>query len=65
MKIEDPLRSDVGGDRIPAGGVHHALRFTGRSGGIEDIKRMFGIERFGRTFIGGFLHQVVPPVVAT
>ena len=64
LQIEHPLGGQVGAHRIAAGGVHNALRLAGRSGGVEDVERMLGVERLGRALVGGVGHQLVPPVVA-
>ncbi len=64
FQIEDPFRGEVGADGIAAGGVHNAFGFAGGAGGVEDVKRMFGVERLGRAFVGGIGHQFVPPVIA-
>src|SRR5919201_4507517 len=65
LEIEDPLRRYVSADGIPAGGVYHAFRFAGCAGGVQDVERVFGVQRFGRTdppFL--FPHQLVPPMIA-
>ena len=64
LEIEYPLRGDVGADGIAAGGVHDALRFAGGSRGVEDVKRVLGVERLGRTLVRGCRHQLMPPVIA-
>src|SRR5579862_7028462 len=49
FEVEDPLRGDVGADRVSAGGVNDALRLAGGSGGVEDVERVLGIKRLGGT----------------
>src|SRR6185312_15589097 len=44
VKIENPFSGDVGPDRISAGGVHYALGLSRGARGVEDIKRMLGVE---------------------
>ena len=39
--------------------------FAGGAGGVKNVERMLGVERFGRTNVGSFGHQLVPPVIAT
>ena len=64
LQIENPFRRDVSPDGISASGVHDALRLAGRAGSVENVERMLGIERLGRTLIGRLRHQLVPPVIA-
>ena len=64
LKVEYPLCGDVGADGISAGRMHDTLGLSGCSRGVEDVKRVLGVERLGRAIIGGFRHQLMPPVVA-
>src|SRR6185437_3036873 len=48
---------------ITAGRVNDALRLSGRARGIENIERMFRIERFGDTFRRCFLQLLMPPAI--
>src|SRR4051794_27977101 len=47
LDVENPFCGDVSTDRIAAGGVDDALRLTGGSRGVEDVKGMLGVERLG------------------
>ena len=51
-------------DGVAAGGVDQALGFAGRAGGVEDVERIFGVERLGGALGRCVGDQVVPPVVA-
>src|SRR6185503_8784730 len=64
VQIEDVLRCDVGLDRVAAGCVHQTFGFAGRAGGVEDVERIFGVERLGRTVCGRVIDDVVPPPVS-
>ena len=64
FEIEYPFCGEIRGDGISAGGVNHALGFAGGAGRVQDIKRMFGVERLGGTVIRSFGHELAPPVVA-
>ena len=65
LQIENILRSEVSPDRVSAGGVNDSLGLPGRTRRIENVERMFGVERLGRTIVGSFGHQLVPPVIAS
>ena len=41
-----------------------ALRLAGGAGGIEDVERIFGIQRLGGALGGRVGHEVVPPAIA-
>ena len=43
--------------------MENAFGFSGRTGGVEDEQRVFGIEGFGVVGGGGFGGEVVPPKV--
>src|SRR5258706_11493844 len=64
FEVEDPLRCEIGADRISAGGVDYAFRFAGGARRIKDIKRMLGVKGLGGTDVGGFRHEFVPPVIS-
>ena len=64
FEVEDPFGGEVGADGVAAGGVDDALGLSGGAGGVEDVERMLGVERFGGAIVGGFGHEIVPPVVA-
>src|SRR5437870_6008630 len=64
FEIEYPLGGEISGDGISAGSVDHAFGFAGGAGRVQDIKRMFGVERLSGTVIRSFGHKLVPPVVA-
>ncbi len=55
---------EVGLHRVAAGGVDQALGLAGGAGGVEDVERIFGIQRLGRALGRRVGHEVVPPVVA-
>ena len=63
-KIEDVLGRDGDAKQIAAGSVKNALRFAGRSAGVKDEKRMFAVERLGRTIGAHIFDFAVPPNVA-
>src|SRR5207302_11399353 len=63
LEIENPLGGEVGANGISASRVDQAFGLSRGSRGIEDVKRMLGVERLGRTNIRSFRHQLVPPVV--
>ncbi|CCK16116.1 hypothetical protein BN136_2126 [Cronobacter universalis NCTC 9529] len=52
-------------DQIAAGGMQYAFRFTGRAGGVEDKQRIFGVHLHRLMMRAGFLHQLVPPEIAS
>ena len=64
LQIEDILRGDVGLHRVAAGGVNQTFRFSCGAGGVEDVERIFRIQRLGRTIGRGIGDQFVPPAVA-
>ena len=63
-QVEDIFGGEVGLHRVAAGGVDQALGLAGGAGGVEDVERMFGIERLGGAVGRGRRDQVVPPDVA-
>ncbi len=63
-EVEDVLGGEVGLDGVAAGGVDQALGLAGGAGGVEDVERIFGVERLGGAVGRGGGHEVVPPVVA-
>src|SRR5581483_1143005 len=66
LQIKYQLRGDVSADGIAAGGVDHALGFTGGARGVKNIEGVFGVERLGGTDrVGLARHQLVPPMIAT
>src|SRR6185312_10748657 len=48
---------------VAAGGVQHALRFAGRTGGVHDVQGVLGVERLGRVLGRLPVDDVVPPDV--
>ena len=64
-QIKNIFRREISSHRVAAGGMHHALGLAGCSRRIKDVQRMFGIERFCRTLIGSFRHQLMPPVITS
>ena len=49
LEIEDPLGSESRSDQVASSGMEDALGFARRSGGVEDVKGMFAIDRLGGT----------------
>ena len=64
MVVEDVFKGGRGIHQITAGGVQHALRLTGGTGGIKDKQRVFRVHLGWLVLVAGFFHQVVPPQVA-
>ncbi len=64
MVIEDIFKGSGGVDQITAGGVQHAFRFAGGTGGIKDKQRIFGIHRDGLMLAAGVSNHIVPPQIA-
>src|SRR5271170_4711505 len=64
LEIEHPFCRDVGADGIATCGVDDAFGFSGRARCVENVERMFGVERFGWTFVRDRSHQFMPPVIA-
>ena len=60
FEIEDVFRGDVGSDHVPTVNMDHAFRFARGAGRIEDIQRMFCIQRFGLADRFLILQPVVP-----
>ena len=44
--------------------MQHAFWLTGRTGGIKDKQRIFGVHLFGLVFRAGFFDQIAPPQIA-
>src|SRR5579864_4102788 len=65
FQVEDPFCGEISADRISSSRVDYAFGFSSRAGSVEDIKWMLGVERLGRANVGGFRHQLVPPVIAS
>src|SRR6185312_5200361 len=63
FEVEDPFGSEIGLDGVASGGMHDALGFSRGAGGVEDIKRMLGVEWLGGANVGSFRHEVMPPVI--
>ena len=63
MTIENHLVGIGGENKVSTGGVHDALGFSGRAGGIEDEEGIFGVHPFGRAVCGGLGHFLMPPEV--
>ena len=64
MIIKDIFKGQRRVHQITAGSVQHAFRLTGRTGGVENKQRIFGVYFFRLVLIAGLLNQVVPPQVA-
>src|SRR5690348_6618150 len=62
--IEYPLHAQDGAQKITTRGVLHALRFAGRTGGVEGKQWMLGINPFRLARIALVLDKVVPPDIA-
>ncbi|KAF5054275.1 hypothetical protein DSECCO2_389690 [anaerobic digester metagenome] len=58
LDVEDVAGGVVGSDRIPAAGVHDALRGAGRTARVEDEERVFRVHRLRRAVGCGTGHQV-------
>ena len=59
--IEDVFGRGVNADQIAAGGMQDSLRFSGRAAGVENVKRVFAIQRDGGTIKIDMLQFFVPP----
>ncbi len=55
--IENQLMRKRNINHVSARAVQHALRFSGRAGGVEDKKRVFGIHLFARAVGRLFVHH--------
>src|SRR6185312_7126485 len=56
FEVEDPFGGEIGLDGVAGGGVDYAFGFSSGARGVEDIKRMLGVERFGGANVGGLGH---------
>ena len=65
LEVEYPLGRGVGADQIPTGRVHDALWLACRTGRIEDVEHVLRVHPLRLTDVGGSLHQLVVPVVAS
>ena len=61
--IEHCFMSECGIDQITAAGVQHALGFAGRTGGVQNEQRIFGIHDFGYTALYLPVNQIGVPVI--
>jgi hypothetical protein len=59
LQVEGPLHGQDGVQQIAAGGVLHALRLAGGTGGVEQEQRMLGIDPFRFADIGLIRHHVI------
>src|SRR3546814_1135514 len=50
--------------QVAAGGVQHALRFAGGTGGVEDEQRVFRVHALGLAGVGLAVDDGVEPAVA-
>src|SRR4051812_47116905 len=50
--------------QVAPGGVQDPLRLGGRARRVEDVERVLGVQRLGRAFLVGRLHDLVVPDVA-
>ena len=64
-QIENVFRGRVDSDQIPAACVQDAFRFPGRTTGIENVKRVFAVERGRRAFGVDIFELAMPPDVAS
>ncbi|SAF30017.1 Uncharacterised protein [Enterobacter cloacae] len=64
MVVEDVFEGGCRIDQITAGGVQHAFRLAGRTGGIKNEQRIFRVHLFRLVLVARVLNQVAPPQIA-
>ena len=64
LEVEHHLRRRRHTSEVTAGGVDDSLRLASRARGVEDVEHVLCVHHFRVTFVGSFLHQIVPPEVA-
>ena len=62
--IEDVFGGRINAHQITAGGVQNSFRFSGRSAGVKNVKRMLAVERRGRAVCIHVFQFPMPPNVA-
>src|SRR5262245_6054061 len=63
-QVENVFRGRMNTDEIASGSVQNSLWFPGRTTGVENVERMFTVERGRRTFGVNIFQLPVPPDVA-
>ncbi len=63
-QVENVFRAAVNADEIAAGGVQNAFRFSSRSAGVKDVKRMLAVERERGAMRIDIFKFAMPPDVA-
>ena len=61
--VEDVFAGGIGAGEVTAGGVQDALGLPGGARGVEDEKRVLGIETFRLVLCGGVPGFLMPPMV--
>src|SRR2546430_5532377 len=62
--VEDVFRGAVNPDEIAARGVENSFRFSGRTAGVKNVKRMLAVERHRRAISIDIFQLAMPPHVA-
>src|SRR2546423_1728692 len=62
--VEDVFRGAVNPDEIAARGVENSFRFSGRTAGVKNVKRMLAVERHRRAISIDIFQLPMPPHVA-
>src|SRR5699024_8285166 len=62
--IKDIFKGKLVVHQLTAGSMQHTFWLTGRTGGVENKQRIFGVHLFRLVLIARLLNQVVPPQVA-
>src|SRR6266513_5247511 len=62
--VEDVFRGAVNPDEIAARGVENSFRFSGRTAGVKNVKRMLAVERHRRGISIDIFQLAMPPHVA-
>ena len=65
MIIKNVLVGDRSINQISSGGMKHSLRFTGRTGCVEDEQRILCIQCLGRAFRRSMFHCIKKPNITT
>ena len=63
--IKDIFGRRIDADEVTASCVQNSLRFPGRPARVENIKRVFGVERRWRTICIDIFQLAMPPHIAT
>src|SRR3546814_2643258 len=64
LEVEHRLMGVGAEHQVAAGGVQHALRFAGGTGGVEDEQRVFRVHALGLAGVGLAVDDGVEPAVA-